>query len=586
MAEAKIYWLSGPLLKARYADAERSAFQLYEAVQVGALALPGEVIRLDGDSITVQLYEDATGLAPGMRVHGTGMPLSIPLGPALLGGIFDGLLRPLDTSGDFIQRGLGHLRQATFAFRPLVKVGQELQAGQLFAEVSRSASAKQFLILSPVHSGVVSWLAEAGTYDETAPVLTLTTANGETLSLTMQQWWPVRQARPMAARLPIAEPLLTGQRVIDSLFPLGLGSRAAVPGGFGTGKTILLETIAKWCNAEVIVYVGCGERGNELTGMLEEFPTLEDPRSGEPLLKRTVIIANTSNMSVAAREASIYTGVTVAEYFRDQGKHVALIADSTSRWAEALRELSGRLGEIPGEGGYPPYLSSRLADFYERAGLVRTLGGARGSVTIIGAVSPPSGDFSEPVVTHTKRYVRAFWALDSKRAYARIYPALDPLQSYSLDTERLQDYWAQQGQSQWLSARRELLTLLEEHVRLQRMARIIGKDGLAPLQQLILLFADMVTDAFLRQSAFSENDRFASAERQALTLSLLLRFYRLAKQALAEGFPWAQLETQPLLRTLQRMSEDFGEDLDAYKALQAQLTPELFLQPEKQETQP
>ena len=347
--------------------------------------------------------------------------------------------------------------------------------------------------------------------------------------------WPVRVPRPVRARLPAGAPLVTGQRILDSLFPVALGGKAAIPGGFGTGKTVLLEALAKGCNADVIVYLGCGERGNELAGVLEEFPTLTDPRTGGPLMERTVVIANTSNMPVAAREASIYSAVTVAEYFRDQGLDVALMADSTSRWAEALREVSGRFGELPGEGGYPAYLSSRLADFYERAAVVETLAGGRGSVTLIGAISPPSGDFSEPVTSHTKRYVRAYWALDVKRAQARFYPAVHPLQSYAEDARGFAPWWAAQGHGDWLRLRRRFLTLLDEQAHLERMARIIGKDALPVRQQLTLFCAELVNEAFLRQSAFSEIDRVCSPQRQAAMMRLIGKFITHAEAAVAAG---------------------------------------------------
>jgi V/A-type H+-transporting ATPase subunit A len=368
---------------------------------------------------------------------------------------------------------------------------------------------------------------------------------------------------------------MTGQRVVDSLFPIALGSKAALPGGFGTGKTVLLETLAKWCSADVIVYVGCGERGNELTGMLEEFPQLVDPRTGRALLERTVIIANTSNMPVAAREASIYTGVTLAEYFRDQGQHVALMADSTSRWAEALREISGRLGELPGEGGYPAYLSSRLADFYERAARVETLGGMQGSVTILGTVSPPSGDLSEPVVSHTKRYVRCMWALDVQRAQARLYPAINPLMSYSEDAGNLDGWWQAQGNDRWLELRRLFLGLLEEQVRLERMARIIGKDALPYRQQFRLLCAELINESFLRQSAYSDIDRYASPARQTAMLKLIARFVELGEVAVQKAIAPQRIIELPMFRRLQRMGEEIAEeDIEAMAALGAQMEEE------------
>jgi V/A-type H+-transporting ATPase subunit A len=367
-------------------------------------------------------------------------------------------------------------------------------------------------------------------------------------------------ARPVAERLPADEPMITGQRILDTLFPVARGGQAAIPGGFGTGKTILQETLAKWCDADVIVYVGCGERGNEMAEVLHEFPQLTDPRSGRGLMERTIIIANTSNMPVAAREASIYTAVTVGEYFRDQGLNVALMADSTSRWAEALREVSGRLGELPGEAAYPAYLGSRLAEFYERAAKVKTLSGAAGSLTIIGAVSPPAGDFSEPVTSNTKRYVRSFWGLDRERAQARFFPAIHPLQSYSEHAQRFAAWWTERGNSEWHAHRERLLKLLERQADLERMARIVGKDALPPAQQLTLLCAELVNEAFLRQSAFSEVDRYCSPQRQTAMLKLILRFIALAEDALANGVPPQRITELDALRRLQRMGEEIGEN--------------------------
>ena len=413
-ARARICWISGPVLRAR----AEGGFLLREAIRVGPAGLLGEVIRVNEDEIVAQVYEDTTGLRPGVEVEGTGALLGIRVGPALLGNIFDGLLRPLAAS----------TRQ--FRFEPTVAVGGPIAASTIFGRVVVPNGRTQAALVPPDAAGRIEWIAAAGETTDDTPVLRLRTETGALHDVSLSHFWPVRTPRPVRARLASDEPLVTGQRILDSLFPVALGGKGAIPGGFGTGKTILLESLAKSCSADVIVYLGCGERGNEMAGVLEEFPQLTDPRTGRALMERTVIIANTSNMPVAAREASIYSAVTVAEYFRDQGLHVALMADSTSRWAEALREVSGRFGELPGEGGYPTYLSSRLADFYERAAKVTTLNGDSASVTVLGSISPPSGDFSEPVTSHTKRYVRSFWALDSKRAQARFYPAVNPLQSY------------------------------------------------------------------------------------------------------------------------------------------------------------
>jgi V/A-type H+-transporting ATPase subunit A len=403
-------------------------------------------------------------------------------------------------------------------------------------------------------------MAAAGEYGSDAPVCRFARADGAEGSCSLAQPWPVRRPRPVERRLPIAGPMITGQRILDTLFPVARGGRAALPGGFGTGKTVLQEALAKWSDADVIVYVGCGERGNEMAEVLDELPRLEDPRSGRRLMERTVIIANTSNMPVAAREASIYTAITVAEYYRDQGLHVALMADSTSRWAEALREVSGRLGELPGESGYPAYLASRLAEFYERAGRVQTLGGAQGSVTIIGAVSPPAGDFSEPVTMNTRRCVRTFWALDRERAQARFYPAIHPLLSYSADVDALADWWQRQGNPEWVAQRRRVLELLQAQVHLERMARIVGKDALPPAQQLTLLCAELVNDAVLRQSSFSEIDRYCSPQRQTAILGIVVRFVELARAAVDAGVSPEQVASLPVRLTLQRIGEEYGEN--------------------------
>ncbi|HMA98043.1 MAG TPA: V-type ATP synthase subunit A, partial [Wenzhouxiangella sp.] len=426
MTRARIQWIGGPVLKARVSE----PFQIQEALAVGEDRLLGEVIQLSGDLLTAQVYEDTTGLKPGDPVIGHGLPLSVALGPGILGNIFDGLLRPLsEASGHWFKPGLAAARNGNFDFEPLLAEGDEVAGGQVFGQVAGHGPGR-FCLVPPVIAGRVRAIKPSGSYTEDAAILEVEDAEGVVHPIAMQHDWPVRRPRPAAERLSADAPMVTGQRILDTLFPVARGGRAALPGGFGTGKTVLQESLAKWCDADVIIYVGCGERGNEMADVLDEFPQLEDPRTGRPLMERTVIIANTSNMPVAAREASIYTAITVAEYFRDQGLHVALMADSTSRWAEALREVSGRLGELPGEAGYPAYLASRLADFYERASRVTTLGGKEGSVTVIGAVSPPAGDFSEPVTSHTKRYVRSFWALDRARAQARSYPAIHPLKSY------------------------------------------------------------------------------------------------------------------------------------------------------------
>ena len=557
MSRARIHWVSGPVLRA----VAETPFALREAVRVGPAALLGEVVRLDGDEIVVQVYEDTSGFRPGTEVIGTGLPLAIPLGPGLLGRIFDGLLRPLSGGeSSFVAPGMRHAAPGTFTFAPRVCEGQAIGGGAILGDAERDGTRSQACLAPPDAAGVVVSVVGRGDVREDSIVCTLRAADGTTRALSLVHEWPVRMPRPVARRLAAREPLVTGQRIVDTMFPVALGGKAAVPGGFGTGKTVLLEALAKGCNADVIVYLGCGERGNEMAGVLDEFPRLVDPRTGRPLMERTVIIANTSNMPVAAREASIYSAITVAEYFRDQGLHVALMADSTSRWAEALREVSGRFGELPGEGGYPAYLSSRIADFYERAALVEPLGGGLGSVTVIGAISPPSGDFSEPVTSHTKRYVKAFWALDVKRAQARFYPAIHPLQSYAEDAPTFAPWWTEAGNSRWLEQRRRFLTLLDEEARLERMARIIGKDALPLRQQLTLFCAGIVNEAFLRQSALSEVDRVCAPARQAAMMRLIARFIELAEEALAAGAHPDDIARLPCVRQVQRMGEEIGND--------------------------
>lgn len=569
MSRAAIHWIGGPVLRAH----PDGPFHVHEAVIIGEQRVLGEVIHLTESEVTAQVYEDTTGLRPGDVIRGTGRALSVRLGPGLLGHIFDGLLRPLveGATEHFVRPGVRESPRHRFAFRPAVQPGEELAAGAVFGEISRAGRAQRCLV-PPDQTGLVATIVPEGDYGDDEILCTLRTAGGERAELSMTHLWPVRRARPVRERLPVVRPLITGQRILDTLFPVARGSRAGLPGGFGTGKTVLEVNLAKWCDADVIVYVGCGERGNEMAEVLHDFPELEDPRTGRPLMERTVIIANTSNMPVVAREASIYTAVTVAEYLRDQGFQVALMADSTSRWAEALREVSGRLGELPAEGGYPAYLSSSLAEFYERAGRVRTLAGDEGSLTIIGAVSPPGGDFSEPVTTHTKRYVRCFWGLDRERAYARFFPAIHPLQSYSEDAEALASWWGSQGNPDWIRDRRRLLTLLEEQVRLERMARIVGKDALPPRQQLVLLCAELVNEAFLRQSALSPVDRFCSPGRQTAMLRLVVRFIELAEESLERGILPERIAALPVLRRLQRMGEEIADDqLDRIEPLWRQL---------------
>jgi V/A-type H+-transporting ATPase subunit A len=590
-ARATTTWISGPVLRA----ATDAGFLMREAVAVGEQRLLGEVIRVARNEITVQVYEDTSGLRPGDPVEGSGRLLSIRLGPGILGHIFDGLLRPIDVDiGDldsaWVRPGMREASPSRFRFRPRVDVGDRLAPGGIVGEVSAPDSVpdaaddddgsaggrrlhQRCLVPPDAAPGEVIELADAGIIAEDAAICTLRTDDGREYDIALSHHWPVRLPRPAAKRLPADEPMLTGQRILDCLFPIARGGTASIPGGFGTGKTVLLETVAKWCDADVIVYVGCGERGNELAGLLAEFLELDDPRTGRPLLDRTVVIANTSNMPVSAREASIYTGITVAEYFRDQGLDVALMADSTSRWAEALREVSGRLGELPGEGGYPAYLSSRLADFYERAARVETLAGERGSVSIMGAVSPPSGDFSEPVTNHTRRYVDCLWALDVRRAQARFYPAIHPLTSYSNSAAGLARWWHSEGCTRWETLRRRFLTLLEDEARLERMARIIGRDAMPVRQRLTLICAQLINQAFLRQSAFSDIDRYATPQRQAVMMRLIGSFIDAGDKLLEQGVPPEHISDAPTFRAIMRMGEEIPEgDWERFSELDRELS--------------
>ncbi|MFO1408153.1 MAG: V-type ATP synthase subunit A [Steroidobacteraceae bacterium] len=555
MSFARITWIGGPVLRARM----DGPFRVYESLAVGPDRLLGEVIQLRGDELVAQVYEDTTGLAPGGTVVGTGRSLSVELGPGLLGGIYDGLLRPLTGGDDWrVRPGAGPADTRSHRWTPRAADGDTVTPGTTLGDTGAGARAGRVLV-PPGVAGRLEQVAAAGERLETEPLAVCVAADGRRVPLSMREAWPVRTPRPVAGRLPAGAPMITGQRILDTLFPVARGGRAALPGGFGTGKTVLQEALAKWCDADVIVYVGCGERGNEMAEVLDEFPKLEDPRSGRPLAERTVIIANTSNMPVAAREASIYTAITVAEYFRDRGLHVALMADSTSRWAEALREVSGRLGELPGEAGYPAYLSSRLAEFYERAARVTTLGGEEGSVTIIGAVSPPAGDFSEPVTLHTKRYVRTFWALDRQRAQARFYPAIHPLTSYSADADAMADWWKRSGNPDWPRERQRVLALLESQAHLERMARIVGRDALPAQQQLTLVCAELLSEGFLRQSSFSKTDRYCSPARQVALLGNLLHWADRAEAAVHAGVLPARIARMELLRRMQRIGEEYGE---------------------------
>lgn len=559
MSRGEIFWINGPVVKARTTD----PFMMKESVTVGTRELTGEVIRLDDEQVTIQVFEDTTGLQPGDPVTGQGRPMSVVLGPGMLGRMYDGIQRPLDTlasqHGDFIRAGRGgEVDDRRWSFHAGRVDNVEVTPGTRIGHVATGGSFEHLVQIPPDIFGRLDWLADDGEYGFSDCIARVLDIEGLVHEITLFENWPIRRPRPVALRMPVTRPLVTGQRVLDTFFPVGKGGAGALPGGFGTGKTVLEQTVAKWCDADVIVYIGCGERGNEMAGVLDEFPRLEDPRSGKTLMERTVMIANTSNMPVAAREASIYTGITIAEYFRDQGMHVALFADSISRWAESLREISGRLEELPAEEGYPSYLPSRLAEFFERAGSVRTLGGAESSLTVVATVSPPGGDFSEPVTSHTRRFVKSFWALDRGRAQARFYPAVEPLISYSEYLEATAEWWKDQGGLRWSERRERMLTLLQEQQRLEKMVKIVGRDALPDGQRLTLICAEVFVEAFLRQSAFSITDRYCSPDKQTAMLELLDRFLQLSRGALEQGVTPETIQALPLVRRLQRVGEDIG----------------------------
>lgn len=534
--------------------------QMLELVEVGEERLIGEIMRLYQDEIAVQVYEDTTGLAPGEPIFGSSLPLSVELGPGLIGSIFDGVQRPLvyiknHAKSEFIPKGIKVSpipQDKKWHFTPIVKKGETVSPGQILGTVPETQSIEHRILVPPQFSGKVISIVSEGEYTLQDEICVIETQNGKQ-ALKLSHPWPVREPRKTKQRLPFSMPLLTGQRVIDTLFPVAKGGTVAVPGGFGTGKTVIEHQVAKWSDADVVVYIGCGERGNEMTDVLREFPKLIDPRTNRPLMERTILIANTSNMPVAAREASIYTGITIAEYYRDQGYHVAIMADSTSRWAEALRELGGRLEEMPAEEGFPAYLPTRLAEFYERAGLFETLCGRTGSITIVGAVSPPGGDFSEPVTQHTKRFIRTFWALDRDLANSRHYPAISWLDSYSEYVEDVANWWSEHGDSEWPLLRTEILDLLQQEARLQQVVKLVGADVLPEPQKLILDVCNIFKNTFLQQSAYDVIDQYSTAEKQAKMLKVILTYYRSALDALHHGVHLATLRGLKIVEEISRM---------------------------------
>lgn len=540
--------------------------KMLELVYVGDDRLVGEVVRIRKDAAWVQVYEDTTGLRPGAPICGQGEPLSVELGPGLIGSIYDGIQRPLDAlkvqAGDFVTKGV-HApaleRSKKWSFTPAVEAPCTARGGMVIGSVRETSLIEHKIMIPPQVSGELVHIAAPGEYTADDTVATVRNGEDET-EVKLHQKWPVRVGRPYAQRLPHAMPLITGQRVLDTLFPVARGGVVVVPGGFGTGKTMIQHALAKWCDADLVVYIGCGERGNEMTGVLTDFPKLIDPRTGKSLMERTILIANTSNMPVAAREASIYTGITIAEYFRDMGYDVAVMADSTSRWAEALRELSGRMEEMPADEGFPAYLPTRLAEFYERAGMVQTLAGDSASISTIGAVSPPGGDFSEPVTQHTKRFIRAFWALDKQLANARHYPAISWLDSYSEYIDDVSEWWDERTNGEWQELRGGIMSVMQREARLERVVKLVGADVLPDSQRLILDVAAMFKNAFLQQNAFDKVDAFCTAEKQYLMLKIIMTYFRLASDTIKAGATLAGLKKMKVLRDIMQMKYECAND--------------------------
>lgn len=563
MSENVIYSINGPVVKVKNAV----DFSMLEKVYVGHKRLMGEVISISKEATTIQVYESTTGLKPGEPVEPTGSPISVTLGPGILRNIFDGIERPLKEiakeSGAFIATGSDVApldEEALWDVTVKVSVGDEVVPGQIFATLPETDLIEHRCMIPPTLYGTVAEAAESGKYNINQCILKVKDAKDKLHELTLVQKWPIKTARPVAERLPISVPLITGQRIFDTLFPIAKGGTAAIPGGFGTGKTMTQHQLAKWCDADIIVYVGCGERGNEMTQVLEEFSELIDPKSNRPLTDRTVLIANTSNMPVAAREASIYTGLTLAEYYRDMGYHVAIMADSTSRWAEALREISGRLEEMPAEEGFPAYLPSRISQFYERAGYMKTLNDQVGSVSIIGAVSPQGSDFSEPVTQNTKRFVRCFWALDKQLAYARHYFAINWTESYSEYVTDLTKWYNKNVDMRFLRSRQEIMSLLAEEAKLMEIVKLIGSDVLPEDQKLVIEICKVIRVGYLQQNAFHKDDTYVPLQKQLKMMDVILYLYKRCKDLVAQGKPMSQVVTSGIFDKVTKMKYDVPND--------------------------
>ncbi len=580
MVEGRILKVSGPLV---IAQGMREA-NMFDVVRVGEQRLIGEIIEMHGDRASIQVYEETAGLGRGDRVISTGAPLSVELGPGLITSIYDGIQRPLEAIfqkyGANIQRGIDEPaldREKEWFFTPAVSYGQEVVSGDVYGYVEETPVIRHKIMVPPGKAGRIAEI-HAGTFTVTAPIGKLQLADGTIEPITLMQKWPVRISRPYREKLPPVEPLISGQRVIDALFPLAKGGTACVPGPFGSGKTVVQHQLAKWSDVDLVVYIGCGERGNEMTDVLREFPELTDPKTGRSLMDRTILIANTSDMPVAAREASVYTGITIAEYYRDMGLSVAVIADSTSRWAEALREMSGRLEEMPGEEGYPAYLTSRLAQFYERAGKVVCLGSdARvGTLSAIGAVSPQGGDISEPVTQATLRIVKVFWGLDSTLAYRRHFPAINWLNSYSLYRDRLNDWFSENIAKDWMSKTNELARILQQESELQEIVKLVGADALSPADRMTMETAQSIREDFLQQNAFDEDDSYTALPKMYALMNLIFSFDKKARLAIEQGADIADVAALPVRERIGRAKAVPMRDYSrAYAEIEAQIDAEL-----------
>ena len=579
MSTGTIKKVAGPLV---IAEGMRDA-NMFDVVRVSSQRLIGEIIEIHGDEASIQVYEETSGLGPGEPVESMGVPMSVELGPGLITSIYDGIQRPLDDimkiSGNNLKRGVevaSLKRDKKWEFVPVAKAGDEVEAGDVLGTVQETIVVQQKIMVPYGVKGTVKEI-KAGTFTVEEVVAVIATEKGDK-ELTMMQRWPVRKGRPYQKKLPPVKPLITGQRVVDAFFPIAKGGVAAVPGPFGSGKTVIQHQLAKWAEADIVVYIGCGERGNEMTDVLNEFPELKDPKTGQSLMERTVLIANTSDMPVAAREASIYTGITIAEYFRDMGYSVALMADSTSRWAEALREMSGRLEEMPGEEGYPAYLGSRLAQFYERAGHVVSLGkeGREGALSVIGAVSPPGGDISEPVSQATLRIVKVFWGLDSALAYKRHFPAINWLTSYSLYVDNMANWFNEEVAADWMEDRQKMMTILQEEAELNEIVQMVGMDALSPTDRLKMEAARSIREDFLHQNSFHEIDTYTPLRKQYLMMKLVLAFYEKSVDALNKGADMNALIAMPVREKIGRYKYTTDADIESeYKNVEEELDKEV-----------